>query len=443
MIYGKNKCVKKCEEDNTYIYEFKNICYKECPENSTKREDDIYINEYFCKPICTKDKPFEFIATQECLKNCPLKDLKENKCKQNYKIDNNENNNRTLDENNEEDTEAQDIFLENLELGFTSEEYNTPDLDNGVDEVYQDEKMTVVLTTTKNQKNNTNTNTSLIDLGDCENLLREKYIIPDDELLYMKKIDVIQKHMNIPKVEYDVYSKFSGNKLVKLNLTVCEKSKISLSIPLVLFDNLDILNSSSGYYNDICFTASSNKGTDIILTDRKKEFVEGNKTVCQEGCDFSEYDYNTQRAKCLCKVKQSSSFFADMKINTKKLYENFVEIKNIANFNLMKCYKVLFNIKGIKYNIANYSIIVIILFHLIGLIIFYLYQKKILFNMIDDIEFSINNMESVKADKIKRKSFNKKNTINLIQNINKEEKNTNTNKKQIINEIKILPSNDS
>ena len=102
--------------------------------------------------------------------------------------------------------------------------------------------MTVVLTTTKNQKNNTNTNTSLIDLRECENLLRKKYIIPDNELLYMKKIDVIQKHMKILKVVYNVYSKFSGNKLVKLNLTVCEKSKISLSLRLVLSDNLDILN---------------------------------------------------------------------------------------------------------------------------------------------------------------------------------------------------------
>ena len=69
------------------------------------------------------------------------------------------------------------------------------------------------------------------------------------------------------------------------------------------------MNSSSGYYNDICYTASSNKGTDIILKNRKKEFVESNKTVCQEDCYFSAYDYNTQRIKCLCKVKESSSVF--------------------------------------------------------------------------------------------------------------------------------------
>ena len=119
----------------------------------------------------------------------------------------------------------------------------------------------------------------------------------------MKKIDVIQEGMKIPRVEYDVYSKLSGNKLVKLNLTVCENSKISLSVPVQISESLDKLNSSSAYYNDVCYPASSDSGTDISLKDRKKEFVEENKTVCQDDCEFSEYDYNTQKAKCSCKLK--------------------------------------------------------------------------------------------------------------------------------------------
>ena len=195
----------------------------------------------------------------------------------------------------------------------------------------------------------------------------------------MKKIDVIQEGMKIPKVEYDVYSKLNGNKLIKLNLTVCENSKISLSVPIALSESLDKLNSSSGYYNDICYTATSDSGTDISLKDRKKEFIEENKTVCQDDCDFSEYDYNTQKAKCSCKVKESSSSsLADMKINKTKLYENFIDIKNIANFKLMVCYNELFSDKGIKNNIAFYVNIPINIFHIIALILFYTKQKIIL-----------------------------------------------------------------
>ena len=38
--------------------------------------------------------------------------------------------------------------------------------------------------------------------------------------------------MKIPKVEYNVYSKLSGKYLIKLNLSVCENTKVYLSIPI-------------------------------------------------------------------------------------------------------------------------------------------------------------------------------------------------------------------
>ena len=101
-------------------------------------------------------------------------------------------------------------------------------------------------------------------------------------MIYMKKIDVIQEGMKIPKVEYDVYSKLNGSSLVKLNLSYCSNSKVDISVPIEITESLDKLNSSSAYYNDICYTTTSDSGTDIILNDRKTEFVEGNKTVCQD-----------------------------------------------------------------------------------------------------------------------------------------------------------------
>ena len=423
LIYEKYECVNKCEEDNYYRYEFKRRCYEKCPENSTKIDNNVIINEYFCKPICSKEKPFEFIFTQECVKNCPIKDMKLNNCIQNYKNEKEEEeNNEDNQKENEEETKAQDIMLHNIEIGFTSEEYDTSSLDKGEDEVFEDEKMTVTLTTTQNQKDSTNNKTNnmtMIDLGECEGLLRKEYKIPDNELLYMKKIDVIQEGMKIPKVEYDVYSKLSGNKLEKLNLTVCVNSKISLSIPVKITESIDKLNSSSGYYNDLCYIASSDSGTDISLKDRKKEFIEGNKTVCQDGCDFSEYDFNKNKAKCKCKVKETStSSFADIKINKTKLYENFIDIKNIVNIKLMACYKELFNNKGIKRNIAFFVVIPLIIFHIITIILFYNKQKNIIDDKINDIAFSINNWELVKADE--RKQRKKKKVEKLIQKRNKK-----------------------
>ena len=128
--------------------------------------------------------------------------------------------------------------------------------------------------------------------------------------------------------------------------------KVSILIPISIADNLDKLNSSSGYFNDICYTATSEDGTDISLIDRQKDFVDNNKMICQEDCDFSEYNYITSTAKCTCKVKESSQSFKEMNINKERFFENFINIKNIANFNFLVCYKKLFNKEGILNNIG-------------------------------------------------------------------------------------------
>ena len=353
--------MKNCEEDDIYKYLFQKRCYEICPNNSLKSENTTIINDYYCKPNCSKDYPFEMVLTQECVKNCPINNKMKDLCILNYQIQEKQEN-KNEKEIYEEEVEVQDILLENFEVGFTSEDYDTSNLDKGEDEVFENEKMKITLTTTQNQKNITNNNMTVIDLGECENILRIKYNLNEDDILYMKKIDINQEGMKIPKVEYDVYCKLSGNNLIKLNLSFCENTKISLSIPIEITESLDKLNSSSGYYNDICYIATSENGTDISLEDRKKEYINGNKMVCQDDCDFSEYDSNIKKAKCLCKPKESSTSFIDMKINKTRLFESFTDIKNKVNISLMKCYKVLFSKKGIISNISNYIIIFIYCF---------------------------------------------------------------------------------
>ena len=131
----------------------------------------------FFKPICIEENTFEYIFTQEWVKNCPLKDIKQNTCIQNYK---NNKTDESKNEEKEEDTKAQDIMLQNIEVGFTSEDYDSSNFENGEDDIFEDEKLTVTLTTTKNQKNNTNNNITIIDLGECEGLFRKEYNISEN-----------------------------------------------------------------------------------------------------------------------------------------------------------------------------------------------------------------------------------------------------------------------
>jgi len=213
-----------------------------------------------------------------------------------------------------------------------------------------------------------------IDLGDCEILLREYYNILDNEPLYMKKIDIIQDGMKTLKVEYDVYAKLFGNKLINLNLTVCENSKITISIPYKKTEELYKLNSSSAYYNDICYTTISEDGTDIIMKDRQNDYINKDRIVCQEDCYFTEYDYDKSKAICSCCVKKCSKYFAGMYINKAKILDNFKHINNLINYKFLVCYKKLFNIEGIINNIGSYIIFSNIIFHIITIFIYSLKQ---------------------------------------------------------------------
>ena len=131
----------------------------------------------------------------------------------------------------EEEMEYYENVIEIIEKGFT-DNYDTTNMDKGEDEVIETEKMTITFTTPQNQKSNLNNNMSTIDLGDCEILLRNYYNISINETLYIKKIDIVQEGMKTQKVQYDVYCKLFGYNLIKLNLTACEKSKVSISIPI-------------------------------------------------------------------------------------------------------------------------------------------------------------------------------------------------------------------
>ena len=117
--------------------------------------------------------------------------------------------------------------------------------------------MTITLTTTKNQKENKNKNTTSINLGNCEKKLRENYKLSEEQTLYIRKIDVLQEGMKIPKIEYEVYYDIKDNKLEKMNLSVCSGTKVQFDIPLEISEDIDKLNSSSGFYNDICYLATS------------------------------------------------------------------------------------------------------------------------------------------------------------------------------------------
>ena len=276
---------------------------------------------------------------------------------------------------------------------------------------------TITISTTENQKNEKSLNVSTIDFGECEDKIKEEYNIPKNKSLYILKIDVRQEGIKIPKIEYEVYYPLFGKSLIKLNLTVCQDYKIDLSIPVVLTDNIDKINSSSEYYNDICYTYTSEDGTDISLADRKKEFVNNNLTVCEEDCDFVDYDYVNEKAICSCNVKMNSiTKIGDIVIDTNKLYNSFTDFKNIANVKVLKCYKLIFNLEAYKSNYANLILLVVIFLFFISLIIFICKDYFDLIKILNLIVFFKVNPKYLKYLLEKKNKVNNSKKIHRVNN---------------------------
>ena len=193
-------------------------------------------------------------------------------------------------------------ILRNI-INFLIREANITIIDNGYDIEINVDNILIAFSSTYNQKYNENKNKATINLGECENILKKEYNISYNNSLYIIKLDIQEEGMKIPIIEYELYYPLYNKKLSKLDLNLCKDTKIDISIPVTINDNIDKYNLSSDYYNSICSKASSKNKTDITLNDRKNEFINKNMTLCEENCDLIEYDYDNKKAKCSCLIK--------------------------------------------------------------------------------------------------------------------------------------------
>ena len=431
--YTNHNCII-CNSNTRYAIKKNDIlnCYSNCTYYYYYDENNYYCTmNLSCPDAYPKLKP----NTKECTDNMFVEDIIE---------DISHITKNGIEVSKEQDIKYYNEVLKNIEKGFTSLKYDRSNIEKGQDEVIKTDKVTVILTTSENQKNNVNNNMTTIDIGECENLLRQLYHIPSDEKLYMKIMGIVQDGMNAIKVEYDIYCKLNGTNLIKLNLTVCKETTVTIRIPFEINDHIDKLNTSSGYYNDICYTTTSEDGTDISMKDRKNDFANQDRIVCQEGCIFSEYDYDNHVAKCKCNVKESPPSIADMKIDKEKLLANFKDIKSFANFNFLVCNKKLFTKEGIKNNYGCYLMSIIILFHILSIFIFILNNFHLIKKQIIDIASKINKNQSTSIKEVKKNSklddkeifiFKAKKEKNK-ENINFDKKKLIKNTKTKINEVK-------
>ena len=404
-IPEKKKCISDCKNDEIYKYERNGICYNDTLE--IKITDKINI------PNTNKKEKIESNFVTELLE----KDF--------YKSIDINNLQNVLDKINIKDIESNETLQDELINNILSKLSNDNDLSNigkGDDLIINIKDFKLLFLTTSNQRDN---NSIDINFFECEKKLKDYYKLPKNRSLYILQFEIPITGYAIPKIEYLVFYPFYNNSLKQLNLSVCENTKINLSFPIFIKkEDIDKHNRSSRYYNDVCYRTTSEKGTDISLKDRRDEFIHNNMTVCEENCDFIDYNSETKKAICSCFVKINFPVLSKIKFDEKELYSNFIKINNIANINVLKCYRLLFDIKNLIKNIPTYIITIIFVFSIISIFIFYCHDFSLIKSIINKIYKQrkiINNNEN---------AFNK--TENNSRNT---KKNNQENKKKIKNDF--------
>ena len=433
-------CYDNCADNingNKYLY--KKTCVESCPENYSPDEKGICYNnecehylyfdknifEYLCteNDICPKNYPYLNREKKLCVEYCKLEDLEQNQCYYYYN-------------NNSKEINNHDEILNNIKIAM-KEGFNFKRLENGGNIIIKDEPIIYTISSTDGQNLKSLSNKmSIVDFNECQQILINKNIIQDNQNLYLLKLDIQEEGANTPRVEYEVYhQRENGGNLALLDISECENTRINVILPIKINKNeIDKYNISSDYYNDICNSFTTEDWTDLSLKDRQKEYLDKNINICEEGCYFSEYYFNLEKAVCSCLVKTKMENISNIQINTKRRSVNFKKVKYKGNFDLMKCAFSIFKRKEYRNNSANYIMMIIFLKSIETLILFILRGYDIIKNNIEGLseEEIIKDISPIVTERLERRTIknkpienkkivSKKVSLNKNQNLNDEE----------------------
>ena len=260
-------------------------------------------------------------------------------------------------------------------------------------------------------------------MNNCEDILKSENGIDPNKSLIIFKIDYYIEGISIPVIGYEVYNPDTKQ---KLSFKSCEDILINLDIPVSIDENILFkYDPNNEYYNDECFTYTTDNGTDIILNDRKEEFINNNMSLCENNCSYIGYNEETKKASCKCEIKSTELKLSQIFDEDNILSNNFTDDDNsISNIITMKCASTLFSKNGLLTNIANY---IFIFFTIIFIILFILYFKVGVHFTDKDIEKILSDKKNLKRNNKTRKKKKKPTLDSKISNISNINNNINNN----------------
>ena len=191
----------------------------------------------------------------------------------------------------------------------------------------------------------------------------------------------------IPIIGYEV---FHPENKSKLNLDYCKDFLINYNIPVSINeDEIAKYDPNSEYYNDECSVSTSEDGTDMTLSDRQKEYNDNNMSLCENKCNFTEYNISSKKSVCMCEIKSKIYTISEI-LESKETVSKDFNIENTtesssSSVNLMKCYNTLFSKLGLLKNLGNYILLLMIVIFSASSIFFYKVGYVLLDNDIKQI----------------------------------------------------------
>ena len=383
--------------DSTYIAE---------TGTNLEKNDINKIDDFNNKEPCSLAFFYMNIKTKECENYCSYDEFINELC---YVNNLNENNIMNITEN----------FRDNVKKLEINK--NTNKVMNGRNSIYQ-------VISSEMMEENKNKNLSIIDFGECEERLKQKFSI---DYIIILQLDIFLDNSSNIILKYEVYN---PNTLEKIDLSICNDLTINTYLPYSLSDEeldlytkldqlgYDLYNPNDSFYHDLCTPFTTDKKTDILLSDRRLDIFK-NKTFCEEGCTYKHYDYLYEKVQCECNIKEKIEPNIDnIKFYGNLLFSSFFELKNFSNIEVIRCFKLVFSKLGQIKNLGSYLFIVLILIFFILMILFYIKGKKQLYQIvytafrITKIKAPIKKKNKTKIKSFKKKS-NKMNNIIINKNI--------------------------
>ena len=270
-------------------------------------------------------------------------------------------------------------------------------------------------------------NSTFINFKECESILRNYYNISNSSFITLLILELYNNNSKslINQVEYEAYD----HNFTKLNLKLCKDVNIPIyynikedalkdididKIKTLKNLGIDVFNINDSFFWEVC-KPYSDTGNDLILEDRIKDLYQ-NFSLCEDGCTYKDLSLDNMTVLCDCKIKENiTTVVSDINLDK-------IKYETTSNFDIIKCYDIIFKFKLKLTNIGFWIFTVILILHFILLFYYFYTGVQPVYDFVINQMVKFGYLSKKKNDNIKneikrkKKVYRKKSKKNIKDN---------------------------